>query len=109
MNRKFLHIAMYRAMDCLYDEKPSKKLLQFLTEANPYLYKERTTADPAIQADFNNSMEKQNIGSEVDEEIAYFAVKKFLAEQNKNFAKMFEQISLDEWKKLCEIVSTEEE
>ena len=100
---------MYRAMDCLYDEKPTKKLLQFLTDSNPYLYKERTTADPAIQADFNNSMYKQNINSEVDEEISYSAVKNFLADQNKSFAKMFEKISLDEWKKLCEIVSAEEE
>ena len=58
MNRKFLHIAMYRVMACLYDEKPTKKLLQFFTDSNPDLYKERTTADPAIQANFNDSMEK---------------------------------------------------
>ena len=100
---------MYRAMDCFYDEKPTKKLRQFLTDSNPYLYKEHTTADSAIQADFNNSMDKQNIDSEVDERISYSAVKNFLAEQNKNFAKMFENISLDEWKKICEIVSAEEE
>ena len=109
MKREFLHIAMYRALDCLYDEKPAKNILQFLTDANPYIYSDRTTADPAVQADFNKSMDKQHIGQEVDEEISYFAVKIFLAEQNKNFAKMFEQISLDEWKKLCEIISLEEE
>ena len=109
MKREFLHIAMYRALDCLYDEKPAKNILQFLTDANPYIYSDRTTADPAVQADFNKSMDKQHIGQEVDEEISYFAVKIFLAEQNINFAKMFEQISLDEWKKLCEIISAEEE
>ncbi|MBR6013744.1 MAG: hypothetical protein IK062_08190 [Selenomonadaceae bacterium] len=109
MKREFLHIAMYRALDCLYDEKPTKNILQFLTDANPYIYSDRTTADPAVQADFNKSMDRQNIRQEIDEEISYFAVKNFLAGQNKNFARMFEKISLDEWKKLCEIVSAEEE
>ena len=83
-------------MDCIYDEKPTKKLLQFLSDLNPYIWKERTTADPALQADFDNFLDKQNICAEVDEEVAYYAVKNFLAEQNKKFVEMFEDISLDE-------------
>ena len=123
MKIKYLHVAMYRAMDFIYDglKNPPEALIQFLSDSNPYIWKNRMTADPAVQADFNKSMKKQNIDSEVDEEIAYLAVKNFLAEKspeynklfgNKkflNFAELFEKISLDEWKKLCEIVSAEEE
>ena len=111
MKRKFLLLAMYRAMDCLYDEQdqPSDELTLFLSDLNPYIWQERTAADPALQADFDNFLDKQNICAEVDEEIAYYAVKNFLSEQNKKFVEMFEDISLDEWKKLCEIIADEEE
>ena len=110
MKRKYLHIAMYRAMDCIYDEQeqPSEKLLQFVSDANPYIWEDRTTSDPAIQADFDKSMDRQNIGVEVDEETAYHAVKNFLAEQNNDFFELFEDISIDEWKNLCDIVAEEE-
>lgn len=110
MNRKYLNIAMYRAMDFLYDEQeqPSEELLQFVSDANPYLYIDRTAVDPAVQADFDSSMNHQNIGQEVDEETAYNAVKNFLAEQNPQFAKMFADITLEEWKKLCDLIAAEE-
>ena len=110
MKRKYLNLAMYRAMDCLYDEQedPSEELLQFLSDSNPYLYRERTAVDPAIQASFDRSMNYQNIAQEVDISSAYSAVKIFLAEQNLNFAKMFEDISLEEWENLCRIIENEE-
>ncbi len=110
MQRKYLNIAMYRAMDCLYDEQelPSEEILQFVSDSNPYMYVDRTTVDPAIQAEFDSSMDRQNIGAEVDEETAYNAVKNFLAEQNLQFAEMFSDISLDEWKKLCDLIAEEE-
>lgn len=126
MKRKYLHIAMFRAMDCLYDEmeNPPEILDVFLTDANPYIWADHTTADPAVQADFDRSMNRQNIGAEVNAETAYKAVKNFLAEQNVQFAEwfddvsrdkqhpyfveLFEDISLDEWKKLCALVTEEE-
>ena len=127
MKRKFLHIAMFRAMDCLFDEmkNPPEILDVFLTDANPYIWADHTTADPAVQADFDRSMDRQNIGAQVDEATAYNAVKIFLAEQNLQFAEwfedvsrdkqhpffveLFEDISPDEWKELCALVTEEEE
>ena len=111
VKRKFLLLAMYRAMDYLYDEQdqPSDELILFLGDLSPYNFLDRKAADPALQADFDNFLDKQNICAEVDEEIAYYAVKNFLSEQNKKFVEMFEDISLDEWKKLCEIIADEEE
>ena len=127
MKQKFLHIAMFRALDCLFDEmkNPPEILDVFLTDANPYIWADHTTADPAVQADFDKSMDRQNIGAQVDEATAYNAVKIFLAEQNFQFAEwfedvshdkqhpffveLFEDISLDEWKELCALVTEEEE
>ena len=111
MNRKYLHIAMFRALDCLYDEQeqPTEELLQFVSDANTYIWQDKSTADPAIQADFNRSMDRQNIGAEIDEESAYHAVKNFLNEQNPEFAELFTEIPLDECKNLCAVVTEEEE
>ena len=127
MKRKFLLLAMYRVMDCLYDEqeKPSDELILFLGDLSPYNFLDRKAADPALQADFDNFLDKQNIYAEVDEETAYYAVKNFLAEQypkfvewaasdsnsekSLSFVELFEKISLDEWKKLCEIIADEEQ
>ena len=118
---------MYRTLDSIYDEleNPPEILSTFLSDANPYIWADHSTADPAIQADFDKSMNRQNIGEEVDAAIAYNAVKNFLAEQNFQFAewfedishdkqhpyfvKLFEGISIDEWKKLCDIITKEEE
>lgn len=115
---------MYRAMDRLYEEEknPSDVLELFLSDLNPYIWADRTTADPAVQADFNASMDRENIGAEVDEERAYYAVKNFLAEQyphfvewaassekSPSFVDLFEKISLDEWKKICALITEEEE
>lgn len=126
MKRKFLLLAMYRAMDCLYDEQdqPSDELTLFLGDLSPYNFLDRKAADPALQSDFDKSMDKQNICAEVDEEIAYYAVKNFLAEEypkfvewaasdsqskkSPSFVDLFEKISIEEWKKLCEIIANEE-
>ena len=125
MKRKYLHIAMYRALDSVYDEleNPPEILSTFLSDVNTYIFDDHTTADPAIQADFDKSMDKQNIGEEIDAATAYNAVKNFLAEQypkfvewfgddngnNPTFAELFEEISLDEWKGLCDTVTEKEE
>ena len=127
MKRKFLHIAMFRALDCRYDEleDPPEILSVFLSDANTYIWADHKTADPAVQVDFDKSMDRQNIGEEVDEVTAYHAVKNFLAEQNVKFAEcfedvscdkqqqyfveLFEDISLAEWKELCDMVTDEEE
>lgn len=126
MKRKFLLLAMYRAMECLYEEQdqPSDELTMFLDDLSPYNFLDRKATDPALQIEFDTSMDRQNIDVDVDEELAYYAVKNFLAEQYPNFVEwaksdsqsakspsfveLFEKISLDEWKKLCEIIAEEE-
>lgn len=55
MKRKYLHIAMFRAMDCRYDEleNPPEILSVFLSDANTYVRADHKTADPAVQNDFD--------------------------------------------------------
>ena len=122
MTRKQILIAMYKAMDCRYDEldESNETLDQFLTELNPYIWADRMTADPAIQADFKEFVESRNFGDEIDPVDAYNLTKDFLAEKSVYYSEvfpdpksipfdeLFEDISIDEWKKLCEIVEREE-
>lgn len=102
MNRKHIFLAMFRALDCLYDESPSKPLGDFLSEANPYLFKDRCSADPAVLAEFSACMDGDNI-SAAD---AYSKVKEYLA--GKELDEKFAEISMEEWERLCQIIENEE-
>ena len=117
---------MHRAMDSVFDQlkQPPEELILFLTDANPYMWEDRTAADPALQSDFEAAMDRQNIGTEVDATTAYRAVKQFLDEQyshfaslvpdtskrqqSSTFAELFATISLDEWNRLYARVVEEE-
>lgn len=44
---------MFRALDCLYDEEPADELGEFLGDANPYLFEDHSSADPALEDEFN--------------------------------------------------------
>ncbi|MBR1421379.1 MAG: hypothetical protein IJ575_10060 [Selenomonadaceae bacterium] len=77
------------------------------------------TDDPAIQADFKEFVESRNFGDEIDPVNAYNLTKDFLPEKSVYYSEvfpdpksipfdeLFEDISIDEWKKLCEIVERE--
>ena len=91
MNRKYIFIAMFRALDCLYDEKPSKELGEFLSEANPYLFKDRHSADPAVIEEFNQYVDAhiEEMGDTVKD--AYQMVAVYL--KDKGFSNIFSDIS----------------
>ncbi len=59
MTRKNIYIAMYRALDCLYDESPNEELGEYLSEANPYLFKDMQSDDPAIEEIKNWSLSEK--------------------------------------------------
>ena len=105
MTRRYIMIAMYQAMDCMYDEHPSEELLDFVTELNPYIWTSRTSADPAVEIEFNEFID-ENFGrqSEFDQNQAYDIVKKYLENLNPAFAVIFSNITIEEWNNLCKIV-----
>ncbi len=112
MTKKLLFIAMYRALDCLYDETQREDLGNYLSEANPYLFTDRKSADPAVFAAFSHYFDSIYANDEVTVEEAYTFVRKYLNSEHLsyygNFAPIFDDISLEEWKELCDIVADEE-
>lgn len=109
-------------MDSIYDrlKEPPEELILFLSDANPYIWSDRTAADPALQSDFDAAMDRQKIGTEVDAATAYHAVKIFLAEQYSQYAslvstpscsfvELFEEVTPEEWEKFCAAVADEED
>ncbi len=101
MTKDQIYIAMFRAMDCLYDEAPDEELGKYLSEANPYLFKDRQAADPAIEQEFYEFIDK-----DMDSAEAYNRVKEYLSMKT-NFVTIFSDITLEEWKNLCDMIVEE--
>ena len=100
-NVNIIYIAIYRALECLEHEKQNEELSLFLDKANPYVFVDRKSADPAIYGEFQTWYEKQNIKN------SYEIAKEFL-NNNTNFGNMFTEISESEWNDLIKIVEEEE-
>ena len=54
MNIKRLFVTLFRAIDCLNEEKPNKDMQCFLADANPYLFKDRNAAVADVQHSFED-------------------------------------------------------
>lgn len=112
MKYQLIFIALYRALNCLYDEAPNERLRVYLSDANPYIYADRTSADPAVYSDFCEFLDKQFHKEDYPIEESYSIVKSYLESDYLsyygNFVKTFEDISLEEWNDLCGIVIEEE-
>ena len=112
MTKKIVFIAMYRALDCLFDETQREDLGNYLSEANPYLFTDRKSADPAVYAGFSNCYDKYFTDDDITSEKSYSFVRKYLLSEHLsyygNFAPLFDDISLEEWTELCSIIKGEE-
>ena len=106
MNRKLTFIAMYRALDCLYEETPSELLREYLGNANPYIFKDRDSADPAIGSEFADMWTSLHLPDNISDSEAYDFVRKYLKSRTE-FATVFDDISLAEWQDLCNIIMEE--
>ena len=112
MTKKNVYISMYRALDCLYDETQREDLGNYLSEANPYLFIDRNSADPAIFAGFSDYFDSFHNKNDISAEEGYVLVKNYLRSEHMayygKFEPLFEDVSLDEWADLCRIVEVEE-
>ena len=84
MNRKLTFIAMYRALDCLYEESPNEIMREFLSEADPYIFTDRESADPAIGVEFADMWTNCSLSDDISVSEAYTFVKNFTFFRNKN-------------------------
>lgn len=107
MKIKNIYISMFRALDCLYSERPSDELGEFLGDANPYLFEDHSSADPAVEYEFNQFASEYLAKTSLTMESSYDMVLNYL-EINTTFAARFKEIDLEEWTSLYNIVSEEE-
>ena len=88
---------IYFALDAQYDEQKTKdeELGQFLSEINPFLWKEESSADPAYFVEFQQFMKDKQIGDDYGYALAleYLMTEKF----DEVIPKYFSQISQEEW------------
>ena len=105
MNLQILYIAIYRALECLQKETGNEDMLSYMGDANPYIFKDRRSADPAVYNDFVDWVNAQ--GKDVDKNNSYEIAKLYISE-NTDFISYFEDISAEEWSKLIDIITKEE-
>ena len=105
MNVKILFIAIYRALECLEEETKCEAISAFLDKANPYIFKDRKSADPIIFNEFVKWIEDNNL--EVRLETSYALAQRYITE-NTPFAAFFEDIDEEEWTSLIDIIKNEE-
>jgi len=105
MNRQIVYIAMYRALECVEQETKNAELSIYLDGANPYVYKDRKSADPLFFKEFNNWIDECKI--ELDDNNSFDIIKQYLLEKTK-FGGILNDISAEEWNSLISIVRTEE-
>lgn len=79
-------VAMYQALDAAYDASKSKKVFAFCADANPYIWKGKTSADPAVFNTFSKQYESRFKNKETDPSNTLAFVRSYLAEQNSEYA-----------------------
>ena len=88
---------LYFALDAQYDEQKTKdeELGQFLSEINPFLWKEESSADPAYFVEFQQFMKDKQIGDDYGYALAleYLMTEKFY----EGIPQYFSKISKEEW------------
>lgn len=71
MNKFELFTLIFLALDDDWDETKNKDLGQFLSSANPFLFKEITSAVPAVYVDFCNFIGDTKIATQNSFELAH--------------------------------------
>lgn len=105
MNLQILYIAIYRALECLQKETGNEEMLSYMADANPYIFMDRKSADPAVYSEFNDWVNASGI--DVDKNNSYEIAKSYIAEKT-DYISYFEAISVEEWNELIDIIAEEE-
>lgn len=85
------YLSMYFTLNYVWDglAKPGNGLSEYLSDANPFLFKGRGSADPAIWLEFERDfLTRFPSGSALDEESLEF-VRAYLAEKGPYYMKVF--------------------
>ncbi len=93
MTKFELFCVVFYVLDASYDENTNDSLRQFLSDANPFVFSDVGSADPAVYEEFCNVVD-------VDITISnsYELAKKYIDQLNDSvLTKAFGSISTDDW------------
>lgn len=89
-----IFIMMFYALDAEYDDAPSEELRLFLSDMNPFIFKDEGSAEPSVYENFKKAYQEYG-KTAVDE---YSFVSLFIdTECTPAIKKAFSGISHDEW------------
>jgi hypothetical protein len=95
---------MYSSLDSLWDKTHDDELGQYLSNMNPFLWKDEGSADPIIYSNFKSEFSKK-FNSKCSFEDGYNFVKQYLEKGNDTYTdkakKSFSNVSLKDWIKSC--------
>ena len=75
-------VNMYYALDAAFDEHRSDRLREFVSEANPFLWKDKGSADPALYIEFERAGKREFENDEATAPEARCFVRNYLTTQD---------------------------
>lgn len=111
-------INMFLSLDAYWDEHRDETIAGFLSEANPYLFKDKGSADPAVWLDFSSLFAKQFLSGRASLRDAHTFVQKYLVDMSEEYSKAYpggkrldeafaEIASLNRWEEAFEFLEEE--
>ena len=103
MNKFELYCLIFYTIDAKWEETKNDGLREWLSDMNPYIWKDCTSADPATYAEYEKWIGKKNITLENSYDIA----KEYVYSLNDDYynleeiRKAFDSISRDRWIDAC--------
>ena len=85
-------VAMYYILDVAYEKACSEELRQFLSDANPFLFKDGGSADPAVFIEFEQAFDAVE-HSELDEADSLAFVQRYLEHQDPELKAAFDSVA----------------
>ena len=93
MNKFELYCMIFYFLDAEYDENKSKALGDFLSGANPFLFTDIGSADPAVYVDFSNK-----IPEKITLENSLSIASEYIDSLNNDVVSLaFDDVNQDEW------------
>lgn len=95
---RLVYINMYFTLDLAFESDRNDVLRQFLSESNPFLFKDGASADPAVWAEFSSAFRKYFDSDMADDEQSYNFVEEFLASNDMLLKQIFQKtVSVIAW------------
>ncbi len=92
-----LFCLIFYALDAVWDDSHDKKLGEYLSDANPFLWAEKVSADPAVYDDFCKYIPQERIAIEESYDFARGYINVLPARYVKAVRNAFAVITKEKW------------